>query len=193
MTGFGEWALHEACRQAGEWARAGIDAGRVSVNVSGQQFAGGDLLTAVRSALHDNELPAERLVIELTEGILMEDPIEASATLRRICALGAEVSVDDFGTGYSSLSYLTRLPLDELKIDRSFVQTLPADEDNAAVVATIIALAHELRLRVVAEGVETEQQLRFLRERGCEQYQGFLFARPTPADEFTALLDSLRG
>jgi diguanylate cyclase (GGDEF)-like protein len=186
----GEWALRAACQQGRAWQEAGMRPIPISVNVSGRQFRTGDLLQTVRNALAQSELSGEWLTLELTEGVIMDNPQRTSEILHAIRRLGPTISVDDFGTGYSSLSYLKRFPLDELKIDRSFVQGVPYDPDDAALVTAMIFVARSLGLKVVAEGVETEEQLAFLTERGCEQYQGFLCSKPVPADEWPALLEA---
>jgi diguanylate cyclase (GGDEF)-like protein len=186
ITSLGEWALRTACRQNSAWQTAGSRPVPVSVNVSSKQFRAGSLLEAIRGALQASGLEGAHLVLEVTESLLIEDPEATLEMLRRIKEMGLKISVDDFGTGYSSLSYLKGLPLDELKIDRSFVNGVPTDADDVAIVTAIIAMAHSLGLTVVAEGVETEEQLAFLAERGCDEYQGFLFSRPLPASEWTA-------
>ena len=182
----GRWALVTACRQNDAWRRAGHPPIKVAVNVSSRQFRAGNVLEMIRS-LVSSGLDSSQLVLELTESAIMENPNETSATLRAIKELGVTISVDDFGTGYSSLSYLKRLPLDELKIDRSFVQGIPGDEDDVAIVTAVIMMAHSLGLRVVAEGVETPEQLALLRERGCDVYQGYLCSRPAAPEAWPAL------
>ena len=142
----------------------------------------------VRAVLHDTGLPAERLELELTESVVMQQAAESIEHLNALKALGVRLSIDDFGTGYSSLAYLKRFPIDKLKIDRSFVDGLPDDRDDREIASTIIAMARSLGLRVLAEGVETRAQLEFLRERGCDEYQGYLFSKPVPADAIEVLL-----
>ena len=159
------------------------------VNVSAAQF-NHELYRDVAAIVSDFALPAGVLELELTESVIMDNPERAIETMQRITALGVGISVDDFGTGYSSLAYLKRLPIGRLKIDRSFVQDLGHDADDAAICASIIGLGHLLDLRIVAEGVETEQQLHWLRERGCDELQGFLLGRPQP---FEVLLPKLLG
>lgn len=183
----GEMVLRRACEDAVEWRQAGYDL-TVSVNVSSLQFRRGDMPSLIRSALLASGLPPGKLRIELTESVLMNNATESMAMLHAIKDLGATLSIDDFGTGYSSLSYLKQFPLDELKIDRMFVRDLPDDTGNAAIVSAIIAMAHGLDLTVTAEGVETPAELDFLKTHGCDQFQGFLFARPIPKQEFSALL-----
>ena len=185
----GSWVLREACRQCAEWQRTGLPQLRVAVNVAATQFRRGDLLEVVRGALQSAGLEARYLEIELTESAVMTNPEESAAILEQLSRMGVLVSVDDFGTGYSSINYLRRFPIDKLKIDRSFVRDLDCEVD-ASIVQAIISLAHSLKLKVVAEGVETPDQLKFLRSLGCDQYQGFHFSPPLPASQFTELLRS---
>jgi diguanylate cyclase len=161
---------------------------RVAVNVTATQFRQGNLLDVIRDALESTGLEPRHLELELTESAVMTNPEESAALLEKLSAMGVLVSVDDFGTGYSSMSYLRRFPIDKLKIDRMFVKDLMSHSDDASIVQAIISLAHSLRLKVVAEGVETAEQLRSLRAMGCDQYQGFHFSPPLPADEFASLL-----
>lgn len=185
----GTWVLREACRQAQEWRQAGFVDLTMAVNVSAVQFRAGDLQERVADALAATGLPADALELEVTESTLMADVESALATLRQLKASGIHIAIDDFGTGYSSLAYLKRLPLDCLKIDKSFVNDVTTDADDAAIAVLIITMAHRLRLYVVAEGAETEEQVEFLRREGCEQVQGYFFGKPQPAAETTALLD----
>ncbi|MDJ0848641.1 MAG: EAL domain-containing protein [Myxococcota bacterium] len=184
----GEWALHAALRQCKAWQEESTSPLSVAVNVSGKQFRSGDFVSRVRRALDEHGVDPTRVVLELTEGTIMEDPEEAAEMLRAIKELGIQISIDDFGTGYSSLSALKRFAPDELKIDRSFVLGLPADPDAAAIVKAVIAMSKGLGLEVVAEGVETEEQLDFLSRLGCDRYQGFLCSKAIPASEWPALL-----
>ncbi len=184
----GECALLAACKQGRSWQEDGWDTLPISVNVSAVQFRQLDLPDTIQRALEQTRVDPSRIVLELTEGAIMESPVETSQMLRAIKQMGLQISVDDFGTGYSSLSHLKRFPLDEIKIDRSFMAGVPHDADDAAIVTAIIVLGHSLGLRVVAEGVESAAQLRFLMERGCDQYQGFLCSRPIPAEEWWELL-----
>jgi EAL domain-containing protein (putative c-di-GMP-specific phosphodiesterase class I) len=147
-----------------------------------------DIVERIEAALGDNGLPPERIKLELTESMLMGRGEQATTLLARIKALGVRLSIDDFGTGYSSLAYLKRFPIDELKIDRGFVRDLPDDSSDAEIAATIIAMARNLRLHVVAEGVETDAQAAFLAGHGCHAYQGYLFSRPLPAEAFADFL-----
>ena len=161
----------------------------VAVNVSVQQFRQkGQLIRTLRDALALSGMEPRHFTVEVTESMIMEDANQNIATLHEIKDMGVKLSVDDFGTGYSSLSYLKRFPLDELKIDRSFLVELGSDPDDAAIVTAIIAMAHSLGLRVVAEGVETRTQLSFLNKKGCDQCQGYLFSKPIGAEELTALM-----
>ncbi|BBI99739.1 hypothetical protein FGKAn22_14320 [Ferrigenium kumadai] len=183
----GEWVLNEACRQAKAW----LDSGRplvMAVNLSALQFRRGNLLETVASALERSGLPARYLELELTESILLHDIEAAMQTLHALKAMGVKLSIDDFGTGYSSLSYLKRLAVDKLKIDQSFVRDLTEDPEDAAIVKAIIQLGHTLQLSIIAEGVETDAQLAFLRNYGCDEVQGYFFSRPLPAEEASGLL-----
>jgi len=184
----GAWVLREACRQCVAWRAAGLPPLRVAVNVAATQFRRGDLLDVVRRGLADAGLEPRYLELELTETAVMTDPEESAAILAHLSRMGVLVSVDDFGTGYSSISYLRRFPIDKLKIDRAFVKDLSTHADDASIVRAIISLAHSLRLKVVAEGVETAAQLQFLRSLGCDQYQGFHLSPPLPASQFAAML-----
>jgi EAL domain-containing protein (putative c-di-GMP-specific phosphodiesterase class I) len=184
----GEWVLREACRQASTWQAAGLRPMRVAVNLSAQQFRQKNLVEVVRSALSAARLEARFLELELTESAVMHDAEQSIEILRQLSALGVRISVDDFGTGYSSLSYLRRLPLDKLKIDRAFIRDVVTNREDAAIVRAIVALAHNLRLKVIAEGVETPDQLAFLRELGCDQYQGFHYSVPVPNNVLVEML-----
>jgi len=184
----GEWVLREACQQACAWQAAGLRPLRVAVNLSAQQFRQKNLVEVVRSALSAARLEPRYLELELTESAVMHDAEQSIEILRQLSALGVRISVDDFGTGYSSLSYLRRLPLDKLKIDRAFIRDVVANRDDAAIVRAIVSLAHNLRLKVIAEGVETPDQLDFLRELGCDQYQGFHYSVPVPNSVFVEML-----
>ncbi len=188
INDLGEWALYTATQRCKDWHDAGFRDMRIAVNVSGQQFRKPRLIHTIRSALSASGLEEQYLVVELTESSIMGNPEESVATLNEIKSIGLQLSVDDFGTGYSSLSYLKRFPLDELKVDRSFIKDTPGDLDDAAITTAIIALAHSLGLHVTAEGVETEPQLQFLHGQGCDEYQGFYFSKPLPDELFLALL-----
>ncbi len=188
ITSLGEWALRTGCQQNQAWQNAGLPPISVAVNVSARQFQNEGFVETIRSALVGSRMDPKHLVLELTESVIMENPTETARMLEAIREMGARTSVDDFGTGYSSLSCLKRFPIDELKIDRSFVQNVPDDEDDAAIVDAIILIGHSLGLTVVAEGVETADQLAFLEDLGCDTYQGFLRSKPVPAEDFERLL-----
>jgi diguanylate cyclase (GGDEF)-like protein len=196
VLGIGHWVLDEACRQVALWQREGLADNlsplRVAVNISARQLQRPGLDGAVRHALAESGLPPACLELEITESSVMHDPQHAQGVLQSLRELGVQLSIDDFGTGYSSLAYLKRLPLDRLKIDRSFIGGIPADSDDAAIVETIIVMTHKLGLRVIAEGVETlEQRLQLVRQ-GCDEMQGFLLAHPVPAAELPPLLKTLK-
>jgi diguanylate cyclase (GGDEF)-like protein len=182
----GTWVLREACRQTKEWRDAGRNVPRVAVNVSSHQFRERRLPETVAEALRATGALSGDISIELTEGVIMENAKANVEALQRLKEMGLKLSIDDFGTGYSSLSYLNRFPLDELKIDRSFVMDIKGPDDKAAIIAAIIAMAHSLELSVVAEGVETEFQRAYLQAQHCDEYQGYLFSKPVPAADFTA-------
>jgi len=179
----GVWVLNEACRQCAAWQNEGLRL-RIAVNVSASQFRQGHLLEQVRNALSAARLDPRSLELELTETVVMTNPEQSTAILEQLSRMGVLLSVDDFGTGYSSMSYLQRFPIDKLKIDREFVKDLVSRSEDASIVRAIISLAHGLKLKVVAEGVETNEQLQFLQAVGCDQYQGFHFSPPMPAAEF---------
>jgi diguanylate cyclase (GGDEF)-like protein/PAS domain S-box-containing protein len=186
----GEWVLQAACAQLRVWHDAGWTGLRMAVNLSARQFHSTVLASAVERALALLDGGAERLELEITESVLMHNAAATEETLKKLAAMGCRIAIDDFGTGYSSLSYLKRFPLNVLKVDRSFVRDIPADNDDAAIVSTIVAMAHNLRLAVIAEGVETHEQLAFLRACGCDVMQGYLFSRPVPADQIKGLLET---
>ncbi|MDX1593188.1 MAG: EAL domain-containing protein [Gammaproteobacteria bacterium] len=186
----GEWVLREACRQACAWSERGLPEIHVAVNVSSRQLHQEDLCETVVAVLDETGFDPRRLELELTESMLMEHIEEVEPKLRRLRELGVRISIDDFGTGYSSLAYLKRLPIDTIKIDVSFIRDIPGDPDDSEIVAAIVAMAHRLDLQVVAEGVENEEQVRFLRALGCDQVQGYLVGRPLSADNIASLLDS---
>jgi EAL domain-containing protein (putative c-di-GMP-specific phosphodiesterase class I) len=184
----GEWVVREACLQARAWQDRGLAPLRVSVNLSPSQFRGSGLADTIRGALEAAKLDPQFFEVELTESAVMNDPEESIAILEQLSAMGVMVSVDDFGTGYSSMSYLRRFPIDKLKIDRVFISELASRPEDASIVRAIVSLAHSLRLKVVAEGVETAAQLEFLSAIGCDEYQGYYFSRPLPEDEFERLV-----
>ena len=179
----GEWVLETACRQAQSWPQAGLVLGNIAVNVSSHQFRRGRLIETVEQTLASTGWDAQSLELELTESVIMENAEETIRVLNQLKAMGVTLSVDDFGTGYSSMAYLKRFPLDIVKIDRSFVSDIITDPNDATIVRAVIALARGLNLTSIAEGVETEQQLDFLRDHGCDQIQGYLVNRPVPAGQ----------
>ena len=185
----GQWVLRTACAQARLWRDRGFPDFAVAVNLSSRQFQQADLVFQVTDALERADLPASALDLEITESNAMQNAEVTISTLSDLKTLGVSLSMDDFGTGYSSLNYLKRFPIDRIKIDQSFVRDVTRDADDAAIAAAIIAMAHSLKLTVVAEGVETLAQLAFLREQRCDEMQGYLFSKPLPAIEFEALLE----
>ena len=184
----GAWVLKAACAQNKIWAEQGLPPLRVAVNLSARQFAQDDLHATILNVLEETGLAPELLELEITESVTMDNPEHAAALLRKLKALGIGLAIDDFGTGYSSLSYLKRFPIDNVKIDRSFIKDIPHDEDDVAITQAVIAMAHSLGLKVIAEGVESEEHVTFLRDHGCEQAQGYLFGAPMSAEEFTNLI-----
>ncbi len=189
----GEWAMHEDCRQLRQWQRSGLRVVPVAVNISARQMKDDDFPGMVASVLHKTGLEPGYLELELTERAVMTDVEKTVGAMDRIGKLGIKFAVDDFGTGYSSLSYLRHLPLDKLKIDRSFVQHIAMDENDREISNTIIQLAHGLQLAVVAEGVETQQQMSILLGQGCDSAQGYLFGIPMPPHEFAAYLHAAQA
>lgn len=184
----GRWVIEQVCRQIAEWQQGPIGPVEVSVNVSGHQLIEGDLIADIARLLKQNQVEPHWLEVELTEGSLMENTQHTIASLQRLHTMGVKISIDDFGTGYSSLAYLRRFPIDTLKIDIAFIREVTSNPQDAAITRTIIELAHSLNLRVVAEGVETQAQLAFLKEAGCDQIQGYLFSRPLPMETLERLL-----
>jgi diguanylate cyclase (GGDEF)-like protein/PAS domain S-box-containing protein len=182
----GEWVLRTACAQAARWHREGLPDLRVAVNVSPRQFMRSETVEMMRRAFKDTGVDPARIVLELTESVVMQDVGSVARTLQALKDEGVRISVDDFGTGYSSLSHLKQLPIDHLKIDQSFVRDITTDTNNAAITEALVAMAHSMAIDVVAEGVETEAQLDFLRSRGCDHIQGYYFSPPLPAEEITA-------
>jgi diguanylate cyclase (GGDEF)-like protein len=191
----GEWVIQTACQQNKAWQRAGFPPIRVSVNVSSRQFRPRNLLQIIKGSLIDSDLNPIYLELELTESLLMEESHEDEnsilAVLRNLRSMGIQIAMDDFGTGYSSLSYLKRFPITTLKIDRAFVQDICTDDDDAAIITAIIAMAHSLRLSIVAEGVETSEQIAFLQDKQCEIIQGYYFSPPVSVDEMTQILEKV--
>ena len=180
--------IQAACRQIREWRDAGLRVPPVAVNLSARQFASDTLVEDIIEAMSLHGVAASDLEVELTESVLMADPERANQVLQRLHGLGVRISIDDFGTGYSSLSYLKRFPAQTVKIDRSFIRGLPGDADDVAIIEAVIAMAHSLGLAVVAEGVETDEQLSALRRLGCDEAQGYLLGRPMPAPALAAQL-----
>lgn len=183
----GEWVLRAACRQLGRWRALGFRDMRVAVNVSVGQFRSSGLSDTLAQIVETTGVPPTAIEIEITESMLAEGP-EVAALLHQTSAMGVQFSIDDFGIGYSSLSYLKRFPIDRLKIDQSFVRDIPGDAEDMAIATAIVAMAHNLGIKVVAEGVETPDQLQFLQHQGCDYVQGFYLSRPLDADDVTALL-----
>ena len=190
IVALGDNVLRQACKQASQWYREGPTAVAVSVNLSVQQLRQEGFAQDVAQILQATSLPAHLLELELTESMLLEHSPTVSANIAALKALGITLSVDDFGTGYSSLAYLKRFPISTLKIDRAFVAELDEKHSDDAIILAIIAMAHSLSLTVVAEGVEHESQMAFLKANGCDEVQGYLISRPIPADEFSMLLNS---
>jgi len=188
----GEWVLRAACKQAHAWQQLGFSAIRIAVNISAMQFKQIDLTVVIQNIFKETGLESDfgMLEFELTESLLMKNVDRTIDTLNRLHELGIQFSIDDFGTGYSSLSYLKRFPISTLKIDQSFVRDILSDSDNAAIVNAIIALGHNLGMKVIAEGVETVEELNYLRTMKCNEMQGYLFSRPVPAEGMTRLLQS---
>jgi len=185
----GEWVLRTACRQLRRWEEAGLAPHlKMAVNLSARQFKQHNIVNMVSHVLQQSGCAPERLELEITESVVMDNPEAAAATLHQLSAMGVSLAIDDFGTGYSSLSYLKRFPIDALKIDRSFVRDISTDAEDAAIARAVIALAHSMRLKVIAEGVETAEQLAFLRDESCDQMQGYLLSRPVDAEQIAALL-----
>jgi len=189
----GEWVIREACRQARTWQDQGLEAMRVCVNLSASQFRQSGLIETVRRALEDARLSPQYLEMELTESVVMSDPDESTRILKELSSMGVLLSVDDFGTGYSSMSYLRRFPIDRLKIDRIFISEIDVSPEDASIVRAIVSLAQTLNLKVVAEGVETSAQLEFIKQIGCNEYQGYYFAPPVRAADFERLVRERRA
>jgi EAL domain-containing protein (putative c-di-GMP-specific phosphodiesterase class I) len=184
----GKWVLGRACVQAKEWQDAGYEPRVLSVNLSSRQFDQKDLVEVVSAALMDSGLDSRFIELEITESAVMSDPGGALKVLEKLKEMGVSISMDDFGTGYSSLNYLRMIPLDYLKIDRSFIVNIGKTKRDEAIIKAIVGIAHSLDLRVVAEGVEKEEQLAFLCECRCDEIQGYIVSRPVPASEMTKFL-----
>jgi len=183
----GEWVLRTACAQCRTWQDAGLPALRMAVNLSARQFRQDNLVEMIDSILRETGISPKLLELELTEGLLMENTSETSMILGQLKSRGVQVAIDDFGTGYSSLSYLKRFPIDRLKIDQSFVRDIITDSNDAAIAVAVISLGRSLGLSVIAEGVETGDQLEFLGVQKCDEYQGYHFSRPVPPEEIVCL------
>jgi EAL domain-containing protein (putative c-di-GMP-specific phosphodiesterase class I) len=184
----GEWALRAACSQNRAWQQQGLRPLRIAVNLSARQFIHERLLEDVADVLRQTGLAPEFLELELTESTVMQNPEKTVKTLNAFRAMGIHLAIDDFGTGYSSLAYIKQFPIDSLKVDQSFIEDIPGDENDVAITKAIIALAQSLKLKVVAEGVENAEQLRFLREHICDQMQGYYCSKPLPEHEFVEFL-----
>jgi diguanylate cyclase (GGDEF)-like protein/PAS domain S-box-containing protein len=190
ILNLGAWVIEQACMQVRAWLDEGLPDICVAINISARQFRSGNLDKQLEHALESYGLEGRHLELELTESMLMHEPEQAVAAMHKLKQLGVKISLDDFGTGYSSLAYLSRFPIDTLKIDQSFVRGVITDPDSAEIASAIIGLAHRMKLRVVAEGVETEDQLSYMRTNGCDELQGYYFSKPLPADDFAELLRS---
>jgi EAL domain-containing protein (putative c-di-GMP-specific phosphodiesterase class I) len=182
------WVLREACKQAVAWQQAGLPFISMAVNISAMDFRDENFLESVFNVLHETGMDPKLLILELTESVLMKRAESAEVTLKALRAKGVVLAVDDFGTGYSSLSYLRQFSIDVLKIDQSFIRQLSITPDETTIVSAMISMGRSLKLRVVAEGVETEAELRFLQKHGCDEAQGYHFSRPVPPTQFSALL-----
>jgi EAL domain-containing protein (putative c-di-GMP-specific phosphodiesterase class I) len=184
IISIGQWILREACREAASWPRPL----QIAVNLSPVQFQHGDLPGLVHTVLLETGLAADRLELEITEGVLIGDFSRAVSILRRLKALGVRIAMDDFGTGYSSLSYLQSFPFDKIKIDQAFISNLDRNAQSTAIIRAVIGLGHGLNLPVSAEGVETNEQMNFLKRESCDEVQGFLFGRPQPIEAYADLV-----
>jgi diguanylate cyclase (GGDEF)-like protein/PAS domain S-box-containing protein len=183
-----EWVLGSVCRQVKAWIDAGIPALCVTVNLSARLFENPGVVATITRILKETGLPADHLDLEITESMAMSNVELTADRLKELTGMGIHISIDDFGTGYSSLSYLKRLPINRLKIDRSFVQDIATDADDRTIISAVTAMAHNMKMKVIAEGVETDEQLAFLEQTGCDEMQGYLFSRPLPAEEFETLM-----
>jgi EAL domain-containing protein (putative c-di-GMP-specific phosphodiesterase class I) len=188
IVALGEWVLREACRQGRAWLDEGVSFGRISVNLSPSEVRRGGVAERVSRILKETGLPATCLELEITESGLMETGGDVEQFLHTLHKLGVTLSIDDFGTGYSSLAYLKRFPVHQLKIDRSFIQDLPGNDNDSQLVSTMIAMARGMNLRVVAEGVEMPDQETLLASKGCDIAQGYLYSRPLPAEQLSQYL-----
>ncbi|MDX1505190.1 MAG: bifunctional diguanylate cyclase/phosphodiesterase, partial [Spongiibacter sp.] len=189
----GRWVLRAGCWQLQEWQNDGIYLDHLAINVCARQFHCGDIVQDVRDALDYFGVDPSRIILEITESLIVENVIDTISKMNELKTLGVRISLDDFGTGYSSLRYLKQLPIHQLKIDQSFVRDVASDESDLVIVETILSMAHHLRLEVVAEGVETEEQLALLQARNCEYFQGYYFCRPVPSAQFVAYVEEARN
>jgi EAL domain-containing protein (putative c-di-GMP-specific phosphodiesterase class I) len=185
----GHWVLREACQQTRAWAAAGLPSVTMAVNISAMEFRQDKFLENIFDILKETHVDPKSLELELTESILMKRPESAASVLRVLRAAGIQIAVDDFGTGYSSLSYLRKFPIDVLKIDQSFVRQITMTPDDTSIVSAIISMGQSMKLRVVAEGVETQEELEFLQAHQCDEAQGYYFSRPVLPEEFAKLLE----
>jgi diguanylate cyclase len=190
MMPIGKWVLRESCRQAKAWQDAGLPRIELAVNVSAVEFRNDGFLEGVETVLKETGLEPRYLELELTESVLMQHAKFTIPMLQKLKAVGVRLAIDDFGTGYSSLSYLRQFPIDTLKVDQSFVHEINANSDDATIISAVINMGSSLNYRVIAEGVETVEQVAFLQVHGCDEGQGYYFSRPVPAPEFARLLES---
>jgi EAL domain-containing protein (putative c-di-GMP-specific phosphodiesterase class I) len=186
----GQWVLREACKQARAWVDAGLPLAAMAVNISSMEFREDNFIESVFTTLSETGLDPKSLELELTESVLMKRAESAASILKTLRARGVHIAVDDFGTGYSSLSYLRKFPIDALKIDQSFVRQITSAPDDTTIVTAVVSMGRSLKLRVVAEGVETQEELAFLQARLCDEAQGYYFSHPVPPQQFAKLLKS---
>jgi EAL domain-containing protein (putative c-di-GMP-specific phosphodiesterase class I) len=184
----GEWVMHQACETAAQWQESGLQPLHIAVNLSSRQFQRGNVIALVRAALERSGLSADRLTLEITESLLLKDDQETLSSLYELRKLGCDIAIDDFGTGFSSLSYLKRFPVNIIKIDQSFVRDIPHDADDTALVESILSIGRSLKMGIIAEGVENEQQLHFLKKKRCNMIQGYYLSKPLKLDDFNQLL-----
>jgi EAL domain-containing protein (putative c-di-GMP-specific phosphodiesterase class I) len=188
IAALGDWVILEACKQLAIWRNKGLGHLTIAVNVSVQQFARADFVDTVVRTMREYSVTAGQLELEITESLLMRNLDDTTACMRRFRDAGVTLSIDDFGTGYSSFGYLRQFPVDALKIDRSFVKDMHNNDDDAAICAAIIAMARELKIKVIAEGVTNNEQIKFLQRHRCDQMQGYLISKPIPVDDLEMLL-----
>jgi EAL domain-containing protein (putative c-di-GMP-specific phosphodiesterase class I) len=189
----GNWVLSESCRQNKQWQDVGYGPLTVSVNISVNQFHQPTFVKFVKDTLKETGLDPRYLCLEITENVAMKNVSYIMDTIHKLKEMGVQISIDDFGTGYSSLSYLKRFAVHTLKIDKSFIRDVTTDEDNRAIVTALIAMSRQLKIKTLAEGVETKEQLHFLAEKGCDHIQGYIFSRPVPPDDFIQLVAESRN